>query len=300
MWFKQLSFFTIDSKNIPTAELLEEKLATAAFAPVTGLALSSEGFAAAVPFAPEHVFTAGKSMRIALKKEEKILPAAVVREVLEEKVAEIQAAEARAVGRREKMELKEQITDDLLPRAFSKSSHTVLIFAPENGFLLVNQSAANRSENAVSRLREALGGLEVKLPDTVQSPSALMTEWLLAGDAAGGFSLDEDCELKGTGEAAAVVRVSRQDLTADEVVQHVKNGKIVTRLGLVWQDKVSFVLGADLSLKRIRFLDMLQEEAADAGDDVASLTAATQIVMTETLSVMLCELLKHLGGLIER
>ncbi len=300
MWFKQLSFFVIEARDIPSAEVLEEKLADAAFSPVAGLARESEGFAAAVPFAPERVFSAGQTSRISLRKEEKILPAVVVREAVEERVIQIQNTEARPVGRREKMELKEAITDELLPRAFAKSTRTELIFERQNGFLLVNQAAANRAENAVSRLREALGGMSVRLPDTAQSPATVMTEWLLSGEAAGDFVLDEDCELKGVGETASVVRVSRQDLTADEVVQHVKSGKVVTQLGLVWQDKVSFVLTQDLALKRIRFLDVVQEEAADAGEDMASLTAASQILMAETLAVMLCELLEHLGGLLRR
>ena len=49
-----------------------------------------------------------------------------------------------------------------------------------------------------------------------------MTEWLLRGHCEGGFELDSDCELKGVGDVVPVVKVSKQDLTADEVVQHVK------------------------------------------------------------------------------
>ena len=52
---------------------------------------------------------------VALKREDKVLPGAVVRDLLAEKVAAIEAAEARNVGRKEKLELKEQIIDDLLP-----------------------------------------------------------------------------------------------------------------------------------------------------------------------------------------
>ena len=44
---------------------------------------------------------------------------------------------------------------------------------------------------------------------------------------------------------------------------HLKAGKRVARLALTWQDRISFVLDADMSLKRIRFLDAVQDERAE-------------------------------------
>ena len=63
----------------------------------------------------------------------------------------------------------------------------------------------------------------------------------MQGACAGGFELDSDCELKGQGDVVPTVKVSKQDLTAEEVVQHVKNGKTVTQLGLVWRDQLAFM-----------------------------------------------------------
>lgn len=127
-----------------------------------------------------------------------------------------------------------------------------------------------------------------------------MTDWLLRGAGEGGFELDSDCELKGLGDAAATVRMSKQDLSAEEVINHVKNGKIVTQLGLCWQERVRFVLTQDFTLKRIQFLDVLQEEAESHGDDMASLMFASQILMSEALSTLVAELVLHLGGWAEQ
>ena len=123
-----------------------------------------------------------------------------------------------------------------------------------------------------------------------------MTDWLLRGAGEGGFELDSDCELKGSGDVAATVKVSKQDLTAEEVVQHVKNGKTVTQLGLVWREQIAFVLTQDFTLKRIQYLDVLQEEAESHGDDAASLAFASQILMADALSALLQELVSYLGG----
>ena len=204
------------------------------------------------------------------------------------------------MGRKEKQELKDNITDDLLPRAFTKSSRTEAVFDTEHGLLLVNNANANKAEALLTKLREALGGLEARLPRTNQSPGSLMTDWLLRGAGEGGFELDSDCELKGLGDAAATVRMSKQDLSAEEVINHVKNGKIVTQLGLCWQERVRFVLTQDFTLKRIQFLDVLQEEAESHGDDMASLMFASQILMSEALSTLIAELVLHLGGWAEQ
>ncbi|PIT40948.1 recombination-associated protein RdgC [Snodgrassella alvi] len=296
MWFKQLTIYPLNKENLPALETLADKLAEAEFKPCMGLDWDSIGFACPVSFSPEMVFPAQNTLRIALKKEEKVLPAAVVRDILEEKISEIREAEGRNVGRKEKMELKDTITDDLLPRAFTKSSKTEALIDTQRGLLLINQANTNRAEMLLTKLRDALGGLEARLPRTQQSPGSLMTEWLLNGAAAGHFELDSDCELKGLGDAAPVVRISHQDLTAEEVVNLVKNGKVVTQLGLSWQDRVRFVLTQDFTLKRIQFLDVIQEEAAGQGDDIQSITFASQILMAEALGDLLAELVHHLGG----
>ena len=75
-----------------------------------------------------------------------------------------------------------------------------------------------------------------------------------------------------------------------------KNGKTVTQLGLVWREQLTFVLTQDFTLKRIQYLDVLQEEAESHGEDAASLAFASQILMAEALSTMIDELAVHLGG----
>ena len=299
MWFKQLSFFVLDSSADLDLDVMEGTLEEARFTPCQGLDWKSEGFARAVPFREDMVFNAQDSWRISLRQEDKVLPASVIRDVLDEKIAEIQATDGRNVGRKEKMELKEQITDDLLPRALTRSRYTEAIIDVPGKLLLVNQSNSNKAENIISQLRQALGSLPATLPRTAESPTSLMTAWLEQSEAAGNFELDSDCELKGVGDAAPVIKISKQDLVADEVKQHLEHGKICTQLGLVWNAQIRFILNEDMSLKRIQYLDMLQEEASNQGDDMESLMTATQIIMTQNLSLLIQELIDHLGGLIQ-
>lgn len=292
MWFSQCTVFRLP--ETPNAALLADKLADAPFAPCGGLDWFTEGFAAPQSFTPELVFKVEQTMGIALRREEKVLPGSVIQRAVDERVARIEQQEGRSVGRKERQELKEQVTDELLPRAFVRATHTRALFA--DGMLLVDSAAASKAENLLAKLREALGGLKAQLVHTRQTPSALMTSWLLQGHCEGSFELDSDCELKGVGDVVPVVKVSKQDLTADEVVQHVKNGKTVTQLGLVWREQIAFILTQDFTLKRIQYLDVLQEEAESNGDDAADLAAASQLIVSANLSALIGELVELMGG----
>ena len=145
------------------------------------------------------------------------------------------------------------------------------------------------------KLREALGGLKVAMPYTRESPSSLMTEWLLQGYAEGGFELGYNVLLQGVGDVVPKVKISKKDLTTAEVIKHAQNGMQVVELELEWRKQISFTLTKDFALKRIQFLDVLQEEA-EQGDDTASLTFASQIIMVEALGEMINELVNLLGG----
>lgn len=292
MWFKQVTPFRVF--ELPEKRYLDESLGNSWFTEPQGLDWFSEGFTHPTAFSDTAVFGAEKTMLIALKREEKVLPSEAIKYKLDEQIIKIQANEGRNVGRKEKQELRETIIDDLLPKALIKSSRTYGLFAGE--WLFVDTANRRKAENLLTKLREALGGLPAQQPLTRQSPAALMTNWLLQGKAQGRFVLDSDVTLVGVGDVAPKVKISRKDLTAEDVVQHAKNGMTATELGLIWNDRVAFILTQDLTLKRIQWLDVVQEEAEGSCDDAESMAYATQLLMEAVLSAMLGELVDLLGG----
>ncbi|WP_153715172.1 recombination-associated protein RdgC [Eikenella corrodens] len=292
MWFKQCQAYRLPAT--PDAAVLAAALDEHRFAPPCGLDWFADGFAVPQPFGDELVFAADKTLGISLKREERVLPGAVIKTVLDEKIAKIEAEEARKVGRKERQELKEQIVDELLPRAFTRASRTYAVLV--GGYLLINQTG-NKAENLLSHLREALGGLRAQPTITRRSASELMTQWLLRGEADGQFELDDYVALVGAGDMGAEIRVKREDVTAEEVVQHVKCGKRVVELGLVWRESVVLVLTQDLTFKRIGYLDHLREDTQSQVDSSADVVAASQIIMAHALTSMLDELIIMLGGL---
>lgn len=295
MWFKQLSFFILGEPV--DGDKLAEHLAKRTYQAPAGLDWFSSGWVPPAFHVNGLVYQARGNMMVSLRRDDKVLPAGVIRDELDKKVAEIEAAEHRKVGSKEKLALKDQITDDLLPRAFTRASRTNAYIDQGRGFVLVDTATSSRAESLVSDLREAIPPFPCALPRTVKSPHSLMTDWLAAGEATGSFQLDADAKLQDSSENGAKITISRADLTADEIRQHIATGKQVVELGLIWEDKIRFVLTSQLQFKRLQFLDVLQEEASQAGDDLASLFDATVLLMTEELGELITDLIAALGGL---
>ncbi|MDH0096334.1 recombination-associated protein RdgC [Ectopseudomonas hydrolytica] len=299
MWFRNLLVYRL-TQDIPfDADALETALASKPARPCASQELTTYGFTA--PFgkggdAPL-VHVSGDFLLIGTRKEERILPGSVVRDALKEKVDEIENTQMRKVYKKERDQIKDEIVQAFLPRAFIRKSGTFAAIAPKQGLILVDSASAKKAEDLLSTLREAIGSLPVRPLSVKIAPTATLTDWLKTQKAAEGFYVLDECELRDTHEDGGVVRCKRQDLTSEEIQLHLSTGKQVTQLSLAWQDKLSFVLDEKLAIKRLRFEDVLQEQAEqDGGDDALAQQDASFILMMMTLVEFLPELFTALGG----
>ena len=299
MWFRNLLVYRL-TQDIPfDAEALETALLAKPARSCASQELSTYGFIAPFGKGPDAplVHASGDFLLIAARKEERILPGSVVRDALKDKVDEIEAEQMRKVYKKERDQLKDEIVQTLLPRAFIRKSATFAAIAPKQGLILVDSASAKRAEDLLSTLREAIGSLPVR-PLTVKiAPSATLTDWVKVQQAAPDFHVLDECELRDTHEDGGVVRCKRQDLTSDEIQLHMSSGKQVTQLSLAWQDKLSFVLDDKLVVKRLRFEDLLQDQAEqDGGEDDLGQQDASFTLMMLTLVDFLPALFEALGG----
>ena len=241
--------------------------------------------------------TVGNCMMLCARKEEKILPAAAVRELVEARAGEIEEKEGREVRARERRELKETVLLEMIPRAFSKSHHQYAYIDSRNGWLVVDTATASRAEAFIDLLRECLGTLPVVPLQVAESPDAVMTEWLKESGVPAAIQIGDECELRDLMEDGAIVRVRREDLFSDEIRVHLEAGKRVMRLALTWEERVSFLLDEKFQLKRLRFQDAVLDEAGDVGaETVAERFDADFAIMTGEFSRFLPELITLFGG----
>ena len=299
MWFKNLLTYRL-TQDVPfEAEALEAALASKPARPCASQELTTYGFVA--PFGKGEdaplVHVSGEYLLIAARKEERILPSSVVNDAVKEKVEEIETEQMRKVYKKERDQIKDEIIQAFLPRAFIRRSMIFAAIAPRLGVILVNSASAKRAEDLLSTLREVMGSLPVR-PVTVKiAPTATMTDWVKSQQAAEGFYVLDECELRDTAEDGGIVRCKRQDLTGEEIQLHLSTGKVVTQLALAWQDKLSFILDDKMVIKRLKFEELLQEQAEqDGGDEAAQQFDASFQLMMMTFAEFLPVLFEALGG----
>ncbi|HBZ93384.1 MAG TPA: recombination-associated protein RdgC, partial [Pseudomonas sp.] len=234
---------------------------------------------------------------ISARKEERMLPGSVVRDALKEKVDEIEATQMRKVYKKERDQLKDEIVQAFLPRAFIRKSSTFAAIDPVAGLIYVDASSPKRAEDLLSTLREAIGSLPVR-PITVKiAPTATLTDWLKQQSAAKGFFVLDQALLRDTHAEGGSIAAKHQDLTSEEIQLHLSAGKQATQLALAWQDKLSFVIDDKLQIKRLRFEDLLTDQAEqDGGDDALSQQSASFFLMMRTFREFVPELLTAMGG----
>ena len=183
-----------------------------------------------------------------LKREEKLLPSTVVREQLDEKVADIEQDQARKVYRKERLNLKDEIMQDCLPRAFTRSSAVHAYIDVRANWIFVDAASAGRAEELLNLLRDCIGSFPVVLPQVNNAPLATMTNWLLHRNLPDDFELGRSASCASPGEDGGVVRCRGVDLLSEEVETHLHAGKQVARLALQWDERCHLLLAEDLCL----------------------------------------------------
>jgi recombination associated protein RdgC len=295
MLFRNLTLFRFPLPLREALETLPDRLPEHALRPLGPLELSTRGFVS--PFGRNHEALShqvGDCVLIALGGEDKILPAAVVNEALAEKLDAIRENEGRSPGGKERKRLKDEVLTDLLPRAFAKPSRTMAYLDLESNWLIVDTASRKNAEAVVSGIREALGSFPALPVNAEDSPRAILTGWIGGEELPEGFALGDECELRDPVDQGAIVKARRQELGSTEIAEHLKAGKQCFHLGLVFADRLSFVLGEDMVVRKLKFLETATEELEQ--DNRESLEAeldANFALMSGELRLLLERLERH-------
>lgn len=298
MWFKNLRAYRMTRGLETPLEALEEKLSNRAFRPCTPAQPLSVGWVPALGEGAETlVHSADGRIMLCLRREEKILPSSVVRDLLQERVEGIEAQQGRKVYRKERLSLKDEVVQDCLPRAFSRHSELRMIIDDRARWVMVDSPSASRAEEALNLLRECVGTFPVLPPQSAHAPAAAMSSWLTQSTLPEDFEARDECELRDLGEDAAVVRCKGVDLFSDEVRQHIQGTMQVVRIALGWKEQLRFVLGDDLCVRRMKFADALVKENDEiVEEDRLARLDADFALMAPALTALQDRLMAVFGG----
>ena len=298
MWFKNLQLYRFKKTFEHDSETLSQNLEKHLFVPCGNHDVSRTGW---VPPLGRHgeqlVHSASGYMMICFKREEKLLPASVVNEALEEKVIQAEEIKGEKIPGKRKRLLKEEIVFSLLPKAFTRSTLQFAYIALADGLLVIDAASSNRAEELIDSLREVLGGLELVPVASNSLPIDVMTRWLANSSAAAEFNLGEECELRDNADVSCVIRCKNQDLATPEITNHLKTGMHVSKLALNWQERIEFVLDEKLLIKRLRFSEIIEEQVDELEiDDVVAKFDVEFTIMTLELSAFIKALVAALDG----
>jgi recombination associated protein RdgC len=298
MWFKNLSIFRLTEDFTLSPAELEQKLEQMAFRPCGNHEESTFGWTAPLGKTSQQlVHSSNGFMMLCGKKEEKVLPAAVVNEMLQEKILEEEDRQGRKLAKKERTAIKDELIFELLPKAFSFSRKTYAYIDPKGGWLIVDAASAKKAEDLLSNLRKCLGSLPAVPPNTVEKPVATMTQWLIHHEAPADITIEDECELRSPEEEGGIIRCKRHDLTLPEIKNHLDTGKEAIKLAISWDDRLSFIIDENLAIKRLRFLDLIQDQAAniEASDEAEQFDVDFSIMSLE-LANFLPRLMELFGG----
>ncbi|WP_454056180.1 recombination-associated protein RdgC [Cupriavidus sp. Marseille-Q8015] len=295
MWFKNLQLHRFSAPWSLSAEQVEACLATHAFFPGTSLEPQTQGWASPRDNG-QLVHCVDRQMLLVLRTEKKLLPATVVNQVTKARAAELEEQQGFKPGRKQLRELKDQVTEELLPRAFSIRRDTRVWIDPVNGWLAIDAAGAAKADEVRGMLFKAIDPLPLVGLHVNESPVAAMTGWLAADTAPAGFSVDQEIELQASSESKATVRYVRHPLDPEDLQRHIAAGKRCTRLAMTWNDRVSFVLTDALAVKRVAPLDVIKEQADGTAHDEDERFDADFALMAGELAGLLADLTEALGG----
>jgi len=256
MFFRNLTLFRFAPSLRPRFDDFETTLAEFALKPVGPLEPSSRGFVP--PFGrdgPAFAHRVGDAIWFTVGGEDRLLPGSVVQDEVGKRVAAIEEQTGRKLGGKARRQVKEDVVHELLPRAFVRPSRVNAMLDLAQGFIAVDSSSRKSAENVVGAVRQALGSFPALPLNAEVSPRQRLTGWIAGEPLPSGFVLGEEAELKDPIDGGAVVKCQRQDLSGDEIGKHLESGKQVARLALQYDAHVDFVLGEDLVVRKLKFLD---------------------------------------------
>lgn len=297
MWFKNLTLFRITPPfEFDPASLLA-RMEAHVFQPCAAGDAFREGWTAPLGSIDAPLLHASQGfLMMTLRREEKVIPGGALRERVAKRVAELEAVELRPLNRKAREALREEVLNEMLTLAFTQSRRTSAFIDPRSGLLFVDTASSRRAEDLIAHLRKTLDGFPVRPLVLNERPAHVMTRWLLEGNLPLDLSFDTACELKSPDLEGATVKVARQDLSAPEMTHHLEAGKEVSRLALVFEERLGFVLDEALVLRRLRFLETPEMKIGSHSEDPAAQFDAEFVLMALELTRLVPHLTTWFGG----
>ena len=282
MLFKQIQIFNVNQAiSIKTSSLLP-KLEALQFTSCLPSFSSSCGWTA--PLQEEHsplVHQVGRYLVFCVKHEDKILPASVVRDAVEDKIKEIEKKESRKVYAKEKRDVRVELTQTMLLKAFSKKALVFGYIDTENELLVLNTTHKERTKIFLSLLKKSLD-IDAT-PFQLKKVGYVLTQWINNDAVPTGITVLDKSVLQDPSQVQRMIRSQAQDIYSTPMQSFLKEGLEIKQLAVAWEDAIEFTLSEGLVIKGIKYREELLSASEEEIEHAAQRFDANFIIMAETL-----------------
>ncbi|OTQ29758.1 recombination-associated protein RdgC [Gilliamella apicola] len=287
LWFKNAIIYQFNNDTLLNKDAIEKAIKSHLFMPCGNLDTTKMGWVS--PYHDNNqndlIVDMQGHLLLRIKKETKILPAPVIKQTLLEKIDKQEQDLSRKLTKNEKASLKDEVMIDLMPRAFSKYNHYWLWIDTENKRIVVDCSSFKQAEDILAILRKELGALALT-PLSIDKPlEQIMTTWVKEKLNFPPFILGDQAELKDPLEGNGIISCKNQEITSDEMRVHFDSGKWITKMKIVDERGVNFIVNSDLTFKRIKFDSIILDENEDiSSEEFDKRLEADFLIMSKVLS----------------
>lgn len=295
LWFKNAIVYQLNKDNLLDKQLVERAINASPFSPCGNIDSTKSGWIS--PYGEKSemplILDINGQLLLRLKKESKILPSSVIKQALSDKINKQEATLNRKLKKVEIAALKDETFIDLLPRAFSKYQSFWLWIDTRYKRVIVDASSFKQAEDILALLRKDMGALSLT-PFSSETPlEKTMTKWVRNSEQHTPILLGNEIELKDSLEENQIVRCKNQEIDGDEIFVHIDAGKLVSKLHLVDERGVAFILQRDYTIKRIKFDSAILNKNEDfMPEEQDKQLEADFVIMTEALTDSINSLIK--------
>lgn len=244
-------------------------------------------------------FVSGITM-LTTMKEEKIIPAQYLKDLVNEAVAKIEYAEARKLPKKEKESIKDDVISSLLPRAFSKKTplNYYIVNLEFGQVIIVDTTSYARAEEGLALLRKSVGSLPIIPLSMKESVSHTLTNIAKEQKQLPSFPFTGFYDLSSESNEGSAARMKDFESNSDELALHLENEKIISGCSLSYWQSMEFKIDDSLIFKSIKFSEEFKAGNDEMGneDPLARFDADLTLAISE-VKHMINDIVRELGGI---
>ena len=293
--FRNLRFYRVTSPWPESEEELSEILSKNAFSPCGSFSERSGGWEALGNNEDDPLCRRlnGADL-LQLRTQSRLLPAAAIKEVLEDRVDEYRTRMAKEPSRADLRQLKEETRNKLLPQALVKSERNRACFIHSESLLVIDVATITKAEWVIDQLRACFDHFYCT-PLTFNNSPADLLHRIFMGKSTLGFLLGRECRMQEISDSKSVVTWRDFELSDHSIRQHVVEGMKLTQLGVGFDEVMNCVISDEGIISKVKFIEGEAVDNWGTEDPMAKLDADF-VLLTGAVRRLVEDLKKLLGG----